>query len=119
MAEQAASPFFYGNEYAMARSKNKWPLILAARDHAVGRPFVRFVVMVVLLIGANGCLSNFGELKTDYAQVTSLEVEQEVTTETPAPMHQAQLREEIERFSYRTFGAEAKIRLFENRFWLI
>jgi len=88
----------------MALSKNKWPLILAARDHAVGRPFVRFVVMVVLLIGANGCLSNFGGLKTDYAQVTSLDVEQEVTTETPAPMHQAQLREEIERFTYRYAG---------------
>lgn len=101
MAERFASPLFYGNEYAMARSKNKWPLILAARDHAVGGPFVRFVVMAVLLIGASGCLSNFGGLRTDYAQVTSLEVEQEVTTKSPAPMHQAQLREEIERFAYR------------------
>ena len=103
MAERVASPFFYGNEYAMARSKNKWPLILAARDHAVGGPFVRFVVMVVLLIGASGCLNNFGGLN-DYAQVTSLEVEQEVTTEPTAPMHQAQLREEIERFAYRYAG---------------
>lgn len=89
MAERVASPLFYGNKYAMARSKNKWPLILAARDHAVGGPFVRFVVMAVLLIGASGCLSNFGGLRTDYAQVTSLEVEQEVTTKSPAPMHQA------------------------------
>jgi hypothetical protein len=104
MAERFASPLFYGNEYAMARSKNKWPLILAARDHAVGGPFVRFVVMAALLIGASGCLSNFGGLRTDYAQVTSLEVEQEVTTKSPAPMHQAQLREEIERFAYRYAG---------------
>ena len=63
--------------------------------------FLRFTILVFVLIGVQGCTSNFKGSAPDYVEVTSLDEKQENIVKR---MTQAQLREEVKRFAFRYSG---------------